>query len=79
MREDVTYYSIMGNVIDSADPKEWTDGIVPYTSSRLDGAESELVIPGADHSVHFDPRASAEVRRILRAALRREEVASQQQ
>ena len=68
MREGLVYHSIMGNVEASEDPAEWTDGIVPYASSHLDGSASELVIPDADHGVHFDPRASAEVRRILRAA-----------
>ena len=69
MREGVTYHSIMGDVSGSASPDDWTDGVVPYGSSTLPGAASELVIPGADHGVHFDPRASAEVRRILRDAL----------
>ncbi len=63
------YHSIMGNVSGSQKSEDWTDGIVPYSSSRLDGAASELVIHEADHGVHFDPRASAEVRRILRDAL----------
>lgn len=71
IRKGVTYHSIMGDVSGSRDPKEWTDSVVPYASSHLDGAASELVIPNADHGVHFDPRASAEVRRILRDALDR--------
>ncbi len=66
--DGVVYHSIMGDVSGSADSADWTDGVVPYWSSRLDGAASEAVIPDADHAVHFDPRASAEVRRILRAA-----------
>lgn len=67
MRRGLPFHSIMGDISESADSADWTDGVVRYESSRLLGAESELVIPGGDHGVHFDPRASAEVRRILRA------------
>lgn len=67
----VVYHSIMGDVSESKDAADWTDSVVRYESSRLRGAASELVIRGADHSVHFDPRASAEVRRILRSLPRK--------
>jgi pimeloyl-ACP methyl ester carboxylesterase len=40
------------------------DGIVPYWSSHMDTAESELVVPSS-HSAHQNPLAIAEVRRIL--------------
>jgi len=43
---------------------ESTDGIVPYWSSHLDGAESELIVPSGHWSIR-DPQAIAEVRRIL--------------
>ena len=42
-----------------------TDGIVPYWSSHLDGAQSELIVP-SNHSAHQNPQAIAEVRRILK-------------
>jgi len=45
-------------------PPASTDGIVPYWSSHLDGAESELIIP-SDHWSNRHPRGIAEVRRIL--------------
>jgi hypothetical protein len=45
-------------------PPVSTDGIVPYWSSHLDGAESELIIP-SDHWSHRHPLGIAEVRRIL--------------
>lgn len=41
-----------------------TDGIVPYWSSHLDGAESELIIP-SDHWSNRHPLGIAEVKRIL--------------
>jgi triacylglycerol esterase/lipase EstA (alpha/beta hydrolase family) len=41
------------------------DGVVPYTSAHLDGAESELAIPSW-HSVQQTPAAILEIRRILR-------------
>jgi pimeloyl-ACP methyl ester carboxylesterase len=42
-----------------------TDGVVTYRSARIDGVESELVIPFAGHSVQGHPLAIEEVRRIL--------------
>lgn len=47
-----------------------SDGVVPYWSSRMDSAESELVVP-SDHSVHQNPQAIAEVNRILKLHARR--------
>ncbi|MEA3210878.1 MAG: hypothetical protein QOE70_3935 [Chthoniobacter sp.] len=41
------------------------DGIVPYWSSHMDGAQSELVVPSS-HSAHQNPQAIAEVKRILK-------------
>ena len=41
-----------------------SDGIVPYWSSHLDGAVSELVVP-SHHSAHQNPQGIAEVKRIL--------------
>ena len=43
-----------------------SDGVVPYWSSHLEGAQSELVVP-SNHSAQLNPQAIAEVRRILRA------------
>lgn len=43
---------------------EMSDGIVPYWSSHIEGAVSELVVPSA-HSAHQHPEAIDEVRRIL--------------
>ena len=42
-----------------------TDGVVTYQSARLDGVESELVIPFSGHSVQGHPVTVEEVRRIL--------------
>jgi pimeloyl-ACP methyl ester carboxylesterase len=42
-----------------------SDGVVPYWSSHLDGAQSELVVP-SNHSAHQNPKGIAEVRRILK-------------
>lgn len=41
-----------------------SDGIVPYWSSHLPGAESELTVPSG-HGAHQNPQAIEEVRRIL--------------
>jgi hypothetical protein len=42
-----------------------SDGVVPYWSSHLGGAQSELIVP-SNHSAHQNKQAIAEVARILR-------------
>lgn len=65
----IPYHSIIGDRGKGGNkdhtPPESTDGIVPYWSSHLEGAQSELVVP-SNHSAHQNPQAIAEVRRILR-------------
>ncbi len=41
------------------------DGVVPYGSAHLEGAESELVVPADHYTVHQHALAILEVRRIL--------------
>jgi pimeloyl-ACP methyl ester carboxylesterase len=41
-----------------------SDGVVPYWSSHFSGAKSELIVP-SNHSAPGNPKAIAEVRRIL--------------
>jgi pimeloyl-ACP methyl ester carboxylesterase len=42
-----------------------SDGVVPYWSSHLNGAQSELIVP-SDHRAQRNPKAIAEVCRILK-------------
>jgi hypothetical protein len=42
-----------------------SDGVVPYWSSHLDGAESELIVP-SDHLALRNAEAIKEVERILK-------------
>ena len=42
-----------------------TDGVVPYWSSHMESAESELIVPSG-HGAHRNPQAIAEVERILK-------------
>jgi hypothetical protein len=65
----IPYHSIMGDRgkggnRDRTKPVS-SDGIVPYWSSHMEGAESELIVP-SNHSAHQNPQAIDEVRRILR-------------
>jgi pimeloyl-ACP methyl ester carboxylesterase len=46
-----------------------SDGIVPYWSSHMDTAQSELVVPSS-HSAHQNPQAIAEVKRLLKQYVR---------
>lgn len=59
----IPYHTIVGDRGRHDTPKS-SDGIVPYWSSHLDGAKSELVVP-SNHSAQQTPQAIAEVRRIL--------------
>ncbi len=60
----VPYHVICGDRGKGDAPKS-SDGIVPYWSSHMDGAKSELVVPSS-HSAHQNPQAIAEVLRILK-------------
>jgi pimeloyl-ACP methyl ester carboxylesterase len=59
----IAFYSIMGDR-GRGDGIKSSDGVVPYASSHLDGAKSELIVP-SDHLVQQNPQAIAEVQRIL--------------
>ena len=64
----VPYHSIIGDRgkggnLDRTEPVSF-DGLVPYWSSHIEGAASEVVIP-SDHWTHQHPMGIAEVKRIL--------------
>jgi hypothetical protein len=64
----IPYHSIIadrgkGGNLDKTKPVS-TDGLVPYWSSHIDGAESEIIVPSG-HWSNQHPLAIAEVRRIL--------------
>src|SRR6202030_1357449 len=61
------YHSIMGDR-GRGDTPNSSDGIVPYWSSHLDGAQSELIV-NSDHGAQFNPEAIREVERILKENL----------
>jgi len=61
----VTYHSIIGRKKPDVPLEQSNDGLVPYPSAHLAGAESELVITSG-HSVQETPEAILEIRRILR-------------
>lgn len=67
--EKVIYHSIIGNDTPDLPLQDSSDGVVPYRSATLPGAESELIIPSW-HSVQETPEAIVEIRRILRAQLK---------
>ena len=63
MAENVPVHSIIGNLREAGCPGG-SDGIVPYSSSHLDQAQSELVVKSG-HSAQKNPLAIQELRRIL--------------
>jgi pimeloyl-ACP methyl ester carboxylesterase len=46
------------------DTPQSSDGVVPYWSSHLDSAQSEVIVP-TDHGAMKSPKTVAEIRRIL--------------
>jgi hypothetical protein len=67
---DVPFHSIIGQNRAGA-VETSSDGVVPYASSHLDGASSEMVVRSG-HSACENPDAQREVIRILRLELNRE-------
>ena len=66
-RITVPYNSIIGDRGKDHCP-DCTDGVVPYWSSHLDGAQSEVIVPGP-HGAYKLPQTIAELDRILRLNL----------
>lgn len=65
----IPYHSIMGDRGKGGNkdktPPVSSDGVVPYWSSHLEGAQSEFIVPSS-HSAHQNFKAMGEVDRILR-------------
>jgi hypothetical protein len=61
--QGVSFHSIIGDR-GLGDGEQSSDGVVPYTSSHLDGAASELIVP-SDHAATAHPFTVLEVKRIL--------------
>lgn len=69
----VAYHTIMGDnkgIHQAGDSvgNKISDGIVPYSSSHLDGATSETIITGS-HNIHENPKTILQLRKILYAHL----------
>jgi pimeloyl-ACP methyl ester carboxylesterase len=60
----IPYHSIMGDR-GRGDTPNSSDGVVPYWSSHLEGAQSELIV-NSDHGAQYNPQAIREVERILK-------------
>jgi hypothetical protein len=60
----VRYHTIVGVYKPAGPLATSSDGVVPYQSAHLDGADSELAVPSW-HSVQETPAAILELRRIL--------------
>jgi pimeloyl-ACP methyl ester carboxylesterase len=63
------YHSIIGNRGKPGPLADSSDGVVPYWSSHLDGAQSEVIVPGP-HGACELPQTIAELDRILRLHLK---------
>jgi len=58
-------HSIIGNRGKPGPIEKSSDGIVPYTSSHINGVDSEIIVPG-DHGAYKTPEALVEIIRILK-------------
>lgn len=63
----IPYHSIIGDR-GRGDTPNSSDGVVPYWSSLLQGARSELIV-NSDHGAQYNPQAIREVKRILKLNL----------
>jgi hypothetical protein len=72
--DHIPYHSVIGDRGRGNTPNS-SDGVVPYWSSHLDGAESERIVP-SDHGLHQNKKGMEEADRILRLNLRRERAAT---
>ena len=63
----IPYHSIIGDR-GRGDTPNSSDGVVPYWSSHLQGAQSELIV-NSDHGAQYNPQAIREVERILKLKL----------
>jgi hypothetical protein len=63
----IPYHSIMGDR-GRGDTPNSSDGVVPYWSSHLDGAESEVIV-NSNHGAQYNQDAIREVERILKENL----------
>jgi len=63
----IPYNSIIGDR-GRGDTPNSSDGVVPYWSSHLPGAQSELIV-NSDHGAQYNPQAIREVARILKISL----------
>jgi pimeloyl-ACP methyl ester carboxylesterase len=60
----IPYHTIQGDRGKGDSPNS-SDGVVPYWSSHMEGAQSECIVP-SDHGAHQNPKAFDEVARILK-------------
>ena len=75
MKDGLVYHSIIGDT-ERSDHPGGSDGVVPYSSSHLDNAASEVIVHSG-HSIHRSPGAMQELLRILLLHLREEERADE--
>jgi len=68
--DHIPYNSIIGDR-GRGDTPNSSDGVVPYWSSHLDGAQSEKIVP-SEHGSHQNKQGIEEVDRILRLNLHNE-------
>lgn len=68
IRSGVRLHSILGNRGRGGPREHSSDGVVPYSSSHLPQAESEIMVPAGHSGTLMRPETADEIRRILHDA-----------
>jgi len=68
--EDIPYHSIIGTEKEVKEGPGSSDGVVPYWSSHIDFAQSEVLVPANHGDSKHHPLAIQEMKRILRLHLK---------
>jgi hypothetical protein len=74
LTSSIPYHQIIGDRGKGNSPNS-SDGVVAYSSSHLEGAQSTRIVPSG-HPTHQNPEGIDEVRRILKLYLHGRSVSS---
>ena len=69
LRQDIPYHTIIGTRKTTEIGPGSSDGVVPYWSSHVDFAQSEVLVPANHGDSKHHPLAIREMKRILRLHL----------
>lgn len=66
LNPNVKFHSVIGRKNPRTPVERSSDGVVPYTSSHIEGVVSEAIVDNSPHGVHREEAGIAEILRILK-------------